>query len=67
MFNRDPKTQPDQCRCFYPGNNPLPVLPIPFSSKIDPIGIGIKCLTLLCICEAIIGNLAISVVKIAPQ
>jgi hypothetical protein len=71
---------------YLPGASPpspiFPILLIPFSSKIDPL--GIKCLTFLrharnsgftvaqgqscaCDCEARIGSLAIPVVKIAPQ
>ena len=61
---------------------PLPILSIPFSSEIDPL--GIKCLTFLrhpcnsgsqlhrgstcvCNCEARTGSLAIPVVKSGPQ
>ncbi len=37
----DPKTHPNRCRCF---SSSSPILLIPFSSDINPL--GIKCLTL---------------------
>ena len=81
MFG-DPKTQPNGCRCFSPGASPSPILLIPFSFKIDPL--GIKCLTFYvmhaildsqwhgdntatCHCEVRISSPTIPVVKIAPH